>query len=262
MYTVYEIKNNVENKRYVGSTCHYHERMNRHRLELKKGIHHCAPLQEAYNALGTETLEYNILTTFDNEDEAREAEQAIITSEYLSLYNVSKHATCGDLLTYHPDRDAIIERTRKAVKERYSAMSEDERKEVYGHKGENNPMYGKKHTAEARKAMSQNRKRLIGEDNPFYGRKLSEDTKKALSRHAKQRVGDKNPFFGKNHTGATRKAISEANKGKIPVNRKRVSHEGVVYESASKCAKAIGKSAGTITYRVNSSNFPETFFID
>ena len=41
--------------------------------------------------------------------------------------------------------------------------------------GENNPFYGKKHSEESKRRISEARK---GENNPFYGRKHSEESKK------------------------------------------------------------------------------------
>ncbi len=48
--------------------------------------------------------------------------------------------------------------------------------------GENNPFYGKTHTPEIRKLISENNKKnQIGEKNPFYGKTHTEETKVQLS---------------------------------------------------------------------------------
>ena len=47
--------------------------------------------------------------------------------------------------------------------------------------GENNPMYGKKHSEETRKKMSEHHADVSGENNPFYGKKHSEETRKKMS---------------------------------------------------------------------------------
>ena len=75
-------------------------------------------------------------------------------------------------------------------------------------KGENNPLFGKHHSAEARKKISEAHK-----DKPscMKGKHLSEDTRKKISESKK---GENNPLFGKHHSEETRKRISEALNGK------------------------------------------------
>ena len=78
---------------------------------------------------------------------------------------------------------------------------------------EDNPMYGKHHSEEARKKMSEERQGTnIGKDNPFYGKHHTEESKQKMreyalnrpdevnqkiSEQAKNRTGEKNPNYGK-----------------------------------------------------------------
>lgn len=57
----------------------------------------------------------------------------------------------------------------------YGLIRSEESKEKM--RGENNPFYGKKHSEETRKIMSEYSKTLKGNKNHFYGRKHSEDYK-------------------------------------------------------------------------------------
>lgn len=75
-------------------------------------------------------------------------------------------------------------------------------------KGENNPLFGKHHTEESRKKMSEAMK---GENNPLFGKHHSEETRRKMSEAKK---GEKNSFFGKHHTDKTRRKMSESHKGK------------------------------------------------
>ncbi len=74
--------------------------------------------------------------------------------------------------------------------------------------GDKNPFYGKKHSSETRKKLSD---ASSGEKNYFYGKSLSEDHKKKLSESKK---GEKHYLYGKHHSEETRKKISLANKGR------------------------------------------------
>lgn len=67
--------------------------------------------------------------------------------------------------------------------------------------GENNPFFGKHHSEETRKKLSQ----------LHTGTTASNETKKKLS-EMKQR--EKNAFFGKHHSEETKKKLSEMKKGK------------------------------------------------
>lgn len=60
--------------------------------------------------------------------------------------------------------------------------------------GEKSYWYGKHHSEETRKRISE---RMKGENHPFYGKHLSEETKRKQSERMK---GENNPFYGKHHS--------------------------------------------------------------
>lgn len=90
-------------------------------------------------------------------------------------------------------------------------------------KGENHPMYGKRHTEEAKRKMSEKRK---GQPSPNKGKKMSQETKQKLRERQtgkkysaevnkkKGLPGEKNPFFGKTHSKEVKKKLSAIHKGK------------------------------------------------
>ncbi len=54
-----------------------------------------------------------------------------------------------------------------------------------------------------------------GERNNFYGKHHTEETKKKISEAKKGKgAGEDNPFYGKHHTEEARRKVSEANKGR------------------------------------------------
>ncbi len=83
--------------------------------------------------------------------------------------------------------------------------------------GENNPMFGKKHTEETKaKIRAAN---IIRYSTPEMRKKLSEahigkhPTAETLARMSAAKSGENNPFFGKHHTPETCAKISEALSG-------------------------------------------------
>lgn len=70
--------------------------------------------------------------------------------------------------------------------------------------GDKNPFYGKTHSAESRKKMSN---ALKGEKHPLFGKTRSEQTKQKISNANK---GERNGMFDKPVSKETRKKISES----------------------------------------------------
>ena len=58
---VYEIVNIVNGKRYIGSTSNFKRRWTLHCYDLKRGSHHGAVLQRAWNKYGATSFKFNIL---------------------------------------------------------------------------------------------------------------------------------------------------------------------------------------------------------
>lgn len=55
-------------------------------------------------------------------------------------------------------------------------------------------------------------KKLFGENNPFYGKTHTEETRKILSeKHKGMYDGEKNPMYGKHHTDETKEKIKQKN---------------------------------------------------
>ena len=91
--------------------------------------------------------------------------------------------------------------------------------------GENNPMFGKTHSEETKKKLSDKRghnKRYDVTDKhreifskTHKGKIVSDETKKLISKSKKgKNTGENNPMFGKTHSEETKKKLSELNKGK------------------------------------------------
>lgn len=94
------------------------------------------------------------------------------------------------------------------------------------HKGENHPMYGKHHSEETKRKMSESKKKQLKRDgHPLLGKHLSKETKMKISdgnkRYAslhkkelsERMIGkfskEKHPLWGKHHSEETKRKISE-----------------------------------------------------
>ena len=138
--------------------------------------------------------------------------------------------------------------------------------------GGNAPRYGKHHTDEAKKKMSDSRKgKGTGKDNPFYGRHHSDETKKVISEKLKGRfagennpnygnhsiAGENNYFYGKHFNGSdnpnARKVAQYSKDGqliKIWDYMKQASEELKINQSClTECCRDRQKTAGGFVWR-------------
>jgi hypothetical protein len=99
----------------------------------------------------------------------------------------------GDTLTNHPEKENIKQIT-KTINDNFSKMTSEEKKNKYGKSGEKNGMFGKTHSEEARKNISEKNK---GKTPKNLGNPCSDETKKKISEFAKTRTGNKNSFYKK-----------------------------------------------------------------
>ena len=103
MQYLYEIKNTINGKRYIGRTCNIEQRWNRHRNDLNNGRHHSIYLQRAWDKYGEENFEFNIIDTCETLEEIKSLEESYINELNSNLYNVSTQSSGGDLISYHPN---------------------------------------------------------------------------------------------------------------------------------------------------------------
>lgn len=233
MFFVYKIISKQTGKYYVGSSKNLEKRITQHKTLLKNNKHHCFPLQEAYNNNEEFTVE-KIQCSF--EKEMRLLEEAIINIEYNNIYNVSKNPLGGGSISYNSKTIEL--------------MSEEERKEKFGKIGSLNGMYGKTHTDEVKRKLSEFHK-----GNSYAkGYKWTTEQRKKLSEVAKQRTGNKNPFYGKHHNEETKRKIAESRKGKTPANAIKINIEGTVYNSMGEASRELNIPVPTILYRIKSKN--------
>lgn len=255
---VYEIKNIINGKRYIGSTKDIDKRFKQHKVNLNNGSHLCLPLQRSWNKYGSDNFEFNTLVTCETEEDSRVIEQEYLDKEFDELYNLSKTSAGGDNISYHPNRSEIVKKIRNGVVQRYANMSKEEKIEKHGKFGSTNGMFGRHHTEETIKKLSD-----INKGNTHaLGYKWTDEQKAKLSKVASERIGDKNPFYGKVHTKESKEKMSLARIGIKPSNSKKVCIDGVLFESATDAAKQLKCAVATIGNRCKSEKFPNYTYLE
>jgi group I intron endonuclease len=262
---VYKISNNLcpEGKYYIGYSCDIHKRWGTHQSTLKTNKHCNILMQRAYNKYGSECFDYEILQECETEEEAKNVELSYLEDLTIrdKLYNLHYNSSGGDLMTYHPDREEIIEKIKNTIKENISKMSKEERQKKWGLPREKNGMYGRTHTDEVKRLFSEMHK-----GNTYtLGLKMSAEQRKRMSEARKgKNTGEDNHFFGKHHNEETKQKIKEKNKGRLPPNIREVIINGETYISATEAGRQLEICTGTILHRIKSPNpiYANYFYVD
>ncbi len=237
---------------YIGSTSDLQKRKARHLRELKNNIHHNVNLQKSWNESNSTDLKIGIIYSGSIE-EAKKREEFEIQSNFenKNMANIGINSTGGDNIRRHPDKNTISIKKRLAALRYYSNLS-DEQREKFRQRviGKNNPMYGKTHTDEVKKRISNFHKgHTYGK-----GRKLSPEHVAKISERQRLRIGSKNSFYGRKHTKETREKIRLKSLGRKPSTTNIIEIDGVRYSSQADAAKALKVCIGTITFRLQSKN--------
>lgn len=161
---VYQIKNKINGHIYIGSSVNMVDRLWNHKTKLRNQTHKNPHLQAAWNKYGEENFEFTILETVQRREDAVKLEQKYIDT-FNPDYNIATSATA----------------TRLGI-----PMSDDAKKKLskvklIQNKGKNNPFYGKTHTKETRKKISEYRS----------GRKLSDKHRESITR---AQMGEKSHY--------------------------------------------------------------------
>lgn len=236
MIGIYRIKNLVNGKCYYGSSKEIEKRLKRHKGELNNNVHINCLLQRAWNKYGEKNFLFEVIEECD-EIVLLEKEQY-----YLDLnpeYNIGLKSSGGDNLTKNPNKNIIVKKITESIKQRYSLMTDEEKKDKHSKPMEINP----------------NWKGGISISNcEVCGKKISQGAKKCMEHIKYERNGSDNPFFGKQHSEDAKKIMSEKRKGKKPTNMTQVQIYDIVYESLAEASRQTGIPSPTILWRINSKN--------
>lgn len=187
MYTnsgIYQIRNIINNKIYIGSSANIKKRWSEHKRDLKNNKHDNGHLQGAYNKYGVSVFEYTSIKA------CPPIKDILLFHEQLYLdYYWDGGKTCYNIyrLANSPLGYKWTEEQKTARSERMS--------------GELNPFFNKKHTDETKRVMSENHVDYSGKNHPGYGKigKLSPIFNIPKSEEHRERIG-KAQTGEKNHS--------------------------------------------------------------
>lgn len=221
---IYKVCNLLNGKVYIGQTIiDIALRIRDHFNKLKRNKHNNGHLQNSWNKYNNELFwEWKIIDIPDTIEKLNFLEYFYIkyygSDNRKYGYNIregggnrgrlSKEsklkisiANTGKL-GYWKDRKMPMEARRKMSRYQRGKYISNETKEKISiaTTGKNNPMYGKTHSPEICKKLSEiSKEKCGGINNPMYGKKHSEDTKRKIGIKS---MGRK-PMLGKNHSQET-----------------------------------------------------------
>ncbi len=91
---VYEIRNLVTGKFYIGSTVNWPKRYSEHITSLRKNKHHCTYLQRSFNLYGEGNFKFTVIYALGN-NILRQKEQELLLQYKQKSYNCSLNAFGG-----------------------------------------------------------------------------------------------------------------------------------------------------------------------
>lgn len=247
-YSIYVHINKINGKMYVGQTCNKTKK----RWNNGNGYKTCSYFYRAIQKYGWEGFYHEIIASNLTKNEADNFEQLLIKK--LDLNNPDKGYNLQSGGSHSVLSEAGRINVRNAAKKR-SENVEWRKKQSESHiglqAGENNPMYGKKHTEATKKKLRE----------ASLDKHPSNETRDKMR---ESHIGEKNPMFGKHHSDETKKKISDMRKDEKNPNAKKVNQYnldgvliktwdyikqageslGIPYQNISRCCRSNKGTAG------------------
>lgn len=191
MIGIYRIKNKINDKCYYGSSKNIEKRWKTHLNQLKNKKHINSILQRAWDKYGENNFIFEVVEECKLEN-LFEVEQKYIDT--CGDYNIGLKASGGDNISKNPNKEQIVENIKKGSKLWRNSLSDEEKKERFSKPLDKNPNwrggssfiyckcgkrigYGHTHCNKCRPRNKEN--------NPFFGKTHSEELRKKLSEKMK-----------------------------------------------------------------------------
>lgn len=227
MYKIYKYTNLINGKIYIGQT-----KSSLKRRAQKNGDNYRGSTY-FYNAIqkyGWENFQSEIIK--DN----LSCEEANYWEEYFISYFDSTNPEIGYNLSLGGNNKTMSEETKKKISEKAVARYTDPTK---------NPMFGKKHSDESIKLMSELKS---GKNNPMYGKTLSEESRSKISENNKGKH-----FHDKEWTDEDRKNASVKFKelAKQWSKKVRCVEDNIIFDTITLAADYYGVKKATLSGHLN-----------
>lgn len=170
---IYKIENDVTHKVYIGQSIHLTTRYNEHLCALRRGVHYLKVLQDEFNEYGENHFSFNVLEECSVTDlDDRE-------TYWLDAYGGYQSDTVYNKVNggRHHKGDSNPMYGHVWSEQRCSEQSA--RMKAYFSDPTNHPMYGKHHTEESRKKISESQKGVPQPEE--LNRKRSETMKRKFA---------------------------------------------------------------------------------
>lgn len=187
-YTVYKITNMLDNKEYIG----IHRTLDIHDNYMGSGVY----IRRAIRKYGIENFKKETLFVFDNETDMFNKEIELVNEEYVKS-NLTYNMTIGGRGSWaHIDASGV----NNPNYGNHQPLSEEHKAKIGNSvRGENNGMYGRTHTEEVRRKLSEINSQpwevRLGADKAdelrkvtserFKNKEKSEEQKRRMSESAK-----------------------------------------------------------------------------
>jgi len=169
---IYQIRNFINGRIYIGSSNRFKSRAYQHKSELEKGIHKNKFMQNDFNKCGTEAFVFEVLEVITEKENRKNVEQTYIDKFFdncNNCYNIVK--------TVYPDPTFFSKTPEETIAKRILSNTGKKRStETCQRISES--LKGRFHSEETKKKIS-----LAGS-----GRSVSQETREKLSEIGKQRI--------------------------------------------------------------------------
>ena len=223
---IYQIKNMLNGKCYIGSAVNLQQRWAIHLSILRRNQHYNTHLQRAFDKYGELVFMFSVLEQIEDTEQLIPHEQYYLDA-LNPEYNIAP--TAGSSLGVRHTEEVRIKQT-----------------------GERNHFYGKHHSVETRAKMSA---ALAGKRHPNYGKHPSAETRRKMSNAHKRehlsietraklsvaKSGKRHPNYGKHLSEDTKQKISNALRDKHPSveTRRKMSEAKIGHQVSERTRRKI-----------------------